>query len=100
MIRYVRAMVDYRGEIRACHMLRSRLGWFVKGLPHAGAFREAIKSVTAEDEALAAIDTFCATLEKRSIPEHEIGATDDEGFAAAEDSGTKQQPAIAGPRNR
>jgi tRNA-dihydrouridine synthase len=64
MIRYVRAMVDYRGESRACRMLRSRLGWFVKGLPHAGAFREAIKSITAEDEALAAIETFCATLEK------------------------------------
>jgi tRNA-dihydrouridine synthase B len=100
MIRYVRAMVDYWGESRACRMLRSRLGWFVKGLPHAGAFREAIKSIAAEDEAMAAIETFCATLEKRSIPEHEIGATDGEDVAASEDSGSTRQQAIAGLQDR
>jgi len=100
MIRYVRAMVHYQGESRACHMLRSRLGWFAKGLPHAGAFREAIKSITAEDEALAVIDAFRAAVEKRSIPEHEIGATDGEDIAAAEDSGATRQQAIAGLQDR
>jgi len=100
MIRYVRAMVDYRGESRACRMLRSRLGWFVKGLPHAGAFREAIKSIATEDEALAAIDTFCATLEKRSISEYEKGAIASGGISTAEDSGTPRQQAIAGLQNR
>jgi nifR3 family TIM-barrel protein len=100
MIRYVRAMVDYRGESRACRMLRSRLGWFVKGLPHAGAFREAIKSITAEDEAFAVIDAFRAAVEKKSIPEHEIRASDGEDVAAAEESGATRQKAIAGLRNR
>jgi nifR3 family TIM-barrel protein len=83
MIRFVRAMVGYWGESRACRMLRSRLGWFVKGLPHAGAFREAIKSITAEDEAIAVIDAFCAAVEKRAIPEHESRAKDGEDVAAA-----------------
>ncbi|MFZ1954064.1 MAG: tRNA dihydrouridine synthase DusB [Desulfobacterales bacterium] len=100
MIRYVRAMVDYWGESRACRMLRSRLGWFVKSLPHAGAFREATTSITAEDEALAVIDTFCATLEKRSMPQHEIGFTDGKDVAAAKVSGTTRQPTIAGLQDR
>jgi nifR3 family TIM-barrel protein len=100
MMRYVRAMVDYRGESRACRMLRSRLGWFVKGLPHAGAFREAIKSITTEQEALAAIDTFCTIIEKRAMPEHEIGVADGENVAAVEDSGPTRQQVVAGLRNR
>jgi tRNA-dihydrouridine synthase B len=100
MIRYVRAMVDYWGESRACRMLRSRLGWFVKGLPHAGAFREATKSITAEDEALAVIDAFYATLEKRSMPQHEIGVRDGKDVAAAEVSGTTRQQAVAGLQDR
>jgi tRNA-dihydrouridine synthase B len=100
MIRYVRAMVDYRGESRACRMLRSRLGWFVKGLPHAGAFREAIKSIAAEDEALAAIETFCATLEKKSIPEFKTDTPAGEDVTTAEDSSMTRQLAITGLKNR
>jgi tRNA-dihydrouridine synthase B len=100
MIRYVRAMVDYWGESRACRMLRSRLGWFVKSLPHAGAFREATKSIIAEDEALAVIDAFYATLEKRSMPQPEIGLRDGKDVAAAEVSGTTRQQAIAGLQDR
>ncbi len=92
MTRYVRAMVDYRGESRACRMLRSRLGWFVKSLPHAGAFREAIKSITSEQEALAAIDTFHAQLENRAVAAQageDAGGIND---AAGEDSG------VTGPK--
>jgi nifR3 family TIM-barrel protein len=100
MIRYVRAMVDYRGESRACRMLRSRLGWFVKGLPHAGAFREAIKSIAAEDEALAAIEIFCATLEKKPIPEFKTDTPDSEDVTTAEDSSMTRQLAITGLKNR
>jgi tRNA-dihydrouridine synthase B len=100
MIRYVRAMVDYWGESRACRMLRSRLGWFVKSLPHAGAFREATKSIIAEYEALAVIDAFYATLEKRSMPQPEIGLRDGKDVAAAEVSGTTRQQAIAGLQDR
>lgn len=100
MIRYVRAMVAYQGESRACHMLRSRLGWFVKGLPHAGAFREAIKSIAAEDEALAVIEVFHSTLEKRSIPEHENEVANGEDVVDASNSGTTLKKAIDGPYER
>jgi nifR3 family TIM-barrel protein len=100
MIRYVRAMVDYRGESRACRMLRSRLSWFVKGLPHAGAFREAIKSITTEDEALAVIDAFCARFENRSIPQPEIGVTGSPDDATGKDSESTRQQEAASLRDR
>ncbi len=53
--RYVRATIAHLGEKRACFMLRSRLGWFVKGIPYAGRFRETIKTLSSEAEALEAI---------------------------------------------
>jgi hypothetical protein len=81
-------------------MLRSRLGWFVKGLPHAGAFREAIKSIAAEDEALAAIETFCATLEKKTILEFKIDTTDGEDVTTTEDPIMTRQLAITSLQNR
>ena len=58
MERYVRGMTEYLGEKRACYMLRSRLGWFVKGIPHAGRFREAIKAISSEAEAMEVIRYF------------------------------------------
>jgi nifR3 family TIM-barrel protein len=58
MIRFVKAMIDYWGEYRACQMMRSRLGWFVKGLPHAAGFRESIKSIASEAEAIEAIESY------------------------------------------
>jgi nifR3 family TIM-barrel protein len=69
MNRYVRAVVDYRGEERACRMLRSRLGWFARGLPHAGAFRKALTTISTEPQALAAIDALRAMIAGgRSVP--------------------------------
>jgi nifR3 family TIM-barrel protein len=62
MVRYVRLSVKYSGEPPACHMMRSRLGWFVKGLPHSSSFRESIKHISSEDEALERIDTYKYTL--------------------------------------
>jgi len=49
---YVEACITYYGERHACRMLRSRLGWFVKGLPHAARFRESIKHLDSGQEAL------------------------------------------------
>jgi len=51
IIRYLEASVNYFGEKNACFMMRSRLGWFVKGLPHSSRFRESIKRVSSQDEA-------------------------------------------------
>lgn len=51
MIRYLEASVRYLGEKKACYMMRSRLGWFVKGLEKASRFRNAIRRVETEIEA-------------------------------------------------
>lgn len=58
MKRYVTASVKYLGEKRASFVMRSRLGWFVKGLPHSSRFREAIKRISSEQEAMELIDTY------------------------------------------
>jgi nifR3 family TIM-barrel protein len=67
MQRFVKTIVRYRGEHHGCRMMRSRLGWYVKGLPHAAAFRESIKRIASESEALDAIGRFHTTLTKRLI---------------------------------
>ncbi len=58
MTRYLNASVQYLGEKKACYMLRSRLGWFVKGMPKAGGFRNAIRHLSSEAEAHGLIDAF------------------------------------------
>ncbi len=58
MTRYLKASVQYLGEKKACYMLRSRLGWFVKGMPKAGGFRNAIRHLSSEAEAHGLIDAF------------------------------------------
>jgi nifR3 family TIM-barrel protein len=55
---YVRESVKYLGEERACRMMRSRLGWFVKGLRDSSRFREDIKMVDTEADALAHIRRY------------------------------------------
>ncbi len=52
MIRYLKASVQFFGEKHASHMMRGRLGWFVKGLPCSSNFRESIKRISSEDEAM------------------------------------------------
>ncbi|MBW2513751.1 MAG: tRNA dihydrouridine synthase DusB [Deltaproteobacteria bacterium] len=63
MTRYLGASVAYFGEKPACYMMRSRLAWFVKGLPHAKHFREAIKHISTETEALTLIERYRESLE-------------------------------------
>lgn len=58
MMRFVDASVDYIGEENACYILRSRLCWFVKGLPHASHFRQAIRFLASREEALEHIRAF------------------------------------------
>ena len=58
MKQYLDDSITYFGETHACRMMRSRLSWFVKGLPHAGAFRESIKQVATRQEAVALMDAF------------------------------------------
>ena len=63
MVRYLQASVQYFGEQRACAMMRSRLGWFTKGLPFSSKFRESIKQVSSEKEATRIIHAYWHTLE-------------------------------------
>lgn len=56
--RYLDASVDYIGEYAACQMMRSRLCWFVKGLPHASQFRDSIRRISSRKEAHDRIDEF------------------------------------------
>jgi tRNA-dihydrouridine synthase len=58
MRRYLQASVQYLGEKKACLMMRSRLGWFSRGLPQAGRFRNAIRHVETQQQALGMIADF------------------------------------------
>jgi len=58
MIRYLDASIACFGEENACRVLRSRLGWFAKGLPHSSDFRESLKHISSRDEAIALITFF------------------------------------------
>ncbi|MCJ8499891.1 tRNA dihydrouridine synthase DusB [Desulfatitalea alkaliphila] len=56
--RYVDAAMTYSGEPRACLVLRSRLAWFVKGMPRASWFRQAIRHIASRDEVQRHIDDY------------------------------------------
>jgi len=58
MIRYLKSSILYFGEDRACAMMRSRLGWFAKGLPFSSRFRESIKQISSEKEAVDILDAY------------------------------------------
>jgi nifR3 family TIM-barrel protein len=51
MLNFMEALVRHFGEKQACNMMRSRLGWFVKGLRNSSKFRESIKGISSKDEA-------------------------------------------------
>lgn len=62
MNRYVKASVRYLGEKRACYILRSRLSWFVKGLPQASSFRQSIRQLESEQHTLSLISEYAEKL--------------------------------------
>jgi len=62
MIRYLSASVKYFGEHHACCMMRSRLAWFVKGLANSKGFREGIKQLTSEQQAVDLINGYMDAL--------------------------------------
>ncbi len=62
MLRYLRSSVIYFGETHACYMMRSRLGWFVKGLKNSSHFRESIKKISTEKQAVDLIRSYQQTL--------------------------------------
>lgn len=58
IIQYVKLSVDHLGEKKACHMMRSRIGWFVKRLQYSSRFRESIKKISTQDQALKLIRDY------------------------------------------
>lgn len=58
MEHYLKASVTHLGETRACRMMRSRLGWFSKGLPFSSRFRECIKTISNEPEGIDLIRSY------------------------------------------
>jgi nifR3 family TIM-barrel protein len=65
MRRYLDASIEYFGEKHACPMMRSRLGWFVKGLPFSSRFRESIKQISTKSEAHAWLKRYEAALKNQ-----------------------------------
>lgn len=55
MLHYIGAMVDHYGEPQACRVMRSRLGWFTKAMPHGIRFRESIRQIFTENQARTAV---------------------------------------------
>jgi nifR3 family TIM-barrel protein len=53
------------GEYRACRMLRSRLGWFSKGLPASTHFRHRISRVRTREEIFSLIGDYEEALQKQ-----------------------------------
>jgi len=62
MKKFICLSVRYFGEKRACLMMRSRLGWFSKGLPYSSRFRDSIKKIASEEEALHLAAAYMDTL--------------------------------------
>ncbi|MBR9985450.1 MAG: tRNA dihydrouridine synthase DusB [Desulfosarcina sp.] len=62
MMGYLQDSVRYLGEKPACRMMRSRLCWFVKGMRNAGQFRNAIRFIASEKEAMDLIRQFAESI--------------------------------------
>jgi len=62
MAEYITASVQSLGESRACLILRSRLGWFVKGLPEAGRFRQSLRDIDSASRARTLLNIYEARI--------------------------------------
>lgn len=58
MLSYIDAMVDHYGETHACRVMRSRLGWFTRAMPHNLRFRESIRRIETRDQVSQAVEDY------------------------------------------
>ncbi len=58
VLRYIEYSVDHFGEDRAVPMMRSRLGWFTKGLPRSSRFRDTIARLKNRQDMVDAVHAF------------------------------------------
>jgi len=66
MTRYLKNAIKFFGEQRACQMMRSHLGWFVKGMRYSSRFRKSVVKISSEDEALSLINAYREALQSDS----------------------------------
>lgn len=66
MTSYLKLSIQCFGEQRACRMMRSQLGWFVKGLHNSSRFRLSLKHVSGEDEILSLLNAYRNYLQQLS----------------------------------
>ena len=64
MVDYVKSSVIHFGEIHACRMMRSRLGWFVKGLRNSSKFRDSLKHLSTQADAIDLLMAYKKSLNK------------------------------------
>jgi len=62
---YFKSTLNHFGEETGCKMMRSRLSWFVKGLPHSTFFKEKIKNVINYAQGIEIIDKYYCVLNDR-----------------------------------
>jgi nifR3 family TIM-barrel protein len=55
---FAKACAAHYGQTHACRILRSRLTWFVKGLPEARRFRDSITRIESLEQAFNLVDEY------------------------------------------
>jgi tRNA-dihydrouridine synthase len=63
IVRYIHYAVEQFGEVRAIRMMRSRLAWFVKGLPRSSYFRESIVRLESQEAMMDAVTGYFEALQ-------------------------------------
>jgi tRNA-dihydrouridine synthase B len=58
VLRYIEYSVDHFGESRAVPMMRSRVGWFTKGIPHSSRFRATIARSKTRQDIVGAVQAY------------------------------------------
>ena len=66
LLRYIDYGVSHFGENRAVFMMRSRVGWFTKGLPHSSRLREAVTRLRTREEFMDVVETYFDGLVNRA----------------------------------
>jgi tRNA-dihydrouridine synthase B len=68
VLRYIAYAIEHFGESRAVPMLRSRLGWFTKGLPHSSRFRAAVVHLKTRQSMVEVVQAYFHDLQTTIRP--------------------------------
>ncbi|MFP4668748.1 MAG: tRNA dihydrouridine synthase DusB [Desulfobacterales bacterium] len=74
---YVSDMVSFYGETHACRIMRSRLGWLLKGLPQASRWREALTGISTKTDAYTILDDYQNQLSEPNLSDFQVRRTTD-----------------------